>query len=88
MTSCSTMQAAMAAIIAAGSIGVAATVGPSAATAAEQQAGADDASEYARLSGGKLSLVDAIAPPRSSSVERRSMQRSTTNRLTQPLKSS
>lgn len=61
MTSYNTMQAAMAAIIAAGSIGVAAIAGPSAATAAEQQAGADDASEYAKLSGGKLGLADAIA---------------------------
>ena len=61
MTSNSTLKAAMAAIVATGSIGLAAPAMVKPLMAAEQQNGQDDGAEYAKLSGTKLSLADAVA---------------------------
>lgn len=61
MTSYHTLKAAMAALIATSPVGLAATTIAQPAMAAEQSAGKDDASEYAKLGGAKLSLADAVA---------------------------
>jgi len=61
MTTYTTLKAAMAALIATGAIGIAATAVTLPAMAAEQSPGKDDAAEYAKLNSGKLSLADAVA---------------------------
>ncbi len=61
MTSYNTLKAAMAALIATGAIGIAATAVTLPAMAAEQSPGKDDAAEYAKLGSVKLSLADAVA---------------------------
>jgi len=60
MTSYHTLKTAMAAIVAAGTLGAVA-IHPSPAVAAEQRPRTDDASEYAKLNGGKIGLAEAIA---------------------------
>ncbi|WP_018897995.1 PepSY domain-containing protein [Rhizobium sp. 2MFCol3.1] len=51
------LTTAMAAMLAAGAIGLAA---PTLSQAADQQNGKDDAAEYSRLAGAKISLSQAI----------------------------
>ncbi|WP_260690669.1 PepSY domain-containing protein [Rhizobium leguminosarum] len=55
-----TLKAAIAAVIAIGSLGLAATTSLTPAMAAEQKQGQDDATEYSKLAGVKLGLADAI----------------------------
>jgi uncharacterized membrane protein YkoI len=61
MTSYHILKTAMAALIATGPVAIAATTIAKPAIAAEQSAGKDDASEYAKLGGAKLSLADAVS---------------------------
>lgn len=61
MTSYHTLKAAMAALIATSPIGLTVATIAQPAMAAEQGAGKDDAAEYAKLGGAKLSLADAVA---------------------------
>lgn len=61
MAKYATLKTAMAALFATGLIGMAATSIPASTIAAEPTSGQDDASEFAKLSGVKIGLADAIA---------------------------